>query len=318
MSEQQIVPNDVDRTRLDSFLHEAHPELSRNRWQTLIKQGHVWVNNEYSKPSTVLKGGETISFEIPTPEPSELQPENIPLKVLYEDAQILIINKDAGMVVHPAGGHRSGTLVNAILHHCGEDLQGIGGELRPGIVHRLDKNTSGVMVIAKSQKALEDLASQFKARKVRKEYLALVAGVPSPYCGRIETEIGRSRHDRKKMSATPTRGRHAITNYEVIEKFDKFSLLRVRIETGRTHQIRVHLAHIRHPVLGDMTYGGKAASQPDLSIDRQMLHAHRLEFSHPLTGKPQEALAPLPQDMTNVISILRDARKSTEKASQPK
>ena len=203
--------------------------------------------------------------------------------------------------MHPAAGHPGGTLVNALLHHC-HDLTGIGGELRPGIVHRLDKDTTGVMVAAKTAAALEALADQFKQRGVRKEYVALVHGAPRPATGVIESLIGRSRHDRKKMSAQPARGRHAVTHYQIEEALGTFCLLRLRIETGRTHQIRVHLAHIGHPVVGDPAYG-RRHSIPD--VDRQMLHAAQLTLQHPRTGATLEFSAPLPSDMAGLLGRLR-------------
>ena len=240
--------------RLDIWRGSRKPDLSRARWQELIKAGHVRVNGQIKKPHYELREDDLVDFEIPPPQPTELVAQDIPLNILFEDADILVLNKPAGLVVHPAPGHSSGTLVNALLHHC-KDLKGIGGEQRPGIVHRLDRDTSGVLVIAKNDLAMAGLSAQFKSREVRKQYAALVWGRPVPERGTIKTLVGRNPHDRKKMSAKPAAGRPAVTHYETIQKFPEASFLRVRIETGRTHQIRVHLAHIGHPVVGDAQYG---------------------------------------------------------------
>jgi 23S rRNA pseudouridine1911/1915/1917 synthase len=245
----------------------------------------------------------TVEVDVPRPTAVELVPQPIPLEVLHEDGDIIVVNKQAGLVVHPAAGHPDGTLVNALLNHCG-DLQGIGGELRPGIVHRLDRDTSGVLVAAKNQAAQQSLVDQFKAGRVEKVYLALVTGAPSPPCGTVETLIGRSRHDRKKMSARPASGRKAVTHYETLETFDGVSLLKVCIDTGRTHQIRVHMAHLRHPVLGDRQYGSRRAAA---SAPRQMLHARRLAFTHPRHGGRMECRAPVPSDMQAVMEALRSS-----------
>lgn len=290
--------------RVDAWLRNRLPEVSRSRWKALLKSGDVRVDGADCKPSQTLRGGERIAIDIPPPEASELIAEDIPLDIIYEDADLIVVDKPAGLVVHPAAGHRSGTLVNALLHHCG-DLKGIGGELRPGIVHRLDKDTSGALVAAKTEQAMTGLSEQFKMRRTEKEYAAIVWGVPDPGRGTIETEIGRSRHDRKRMSVATARGRRAVTHYEVIESFGSAALLRIGIETGRTHQIRVHMAHIRHPVVGDRNYGGKLDRQSGLPVARQMLHARRLAFTHPIGGQPIEAVAPLPDDMEALISLLR-------------
>jgi len=265
-----------------------------------------------------IKEGLAAAVDVPPPVHVAVHAENIPLDVLHEDPDVVVINKPAGLVVHPAAGHASGTLVNALLHRC-PDLEGIGGEKRPGIVHRLDKDTSGVMVVAKTDQAMESLTRQFRRGEVQKEYVALVHGLPDPKVGRIETLIGRSHHDRKKMSARPRSGRTAITRYRVKEVFKVAALVQVDIETGRTHQIRVHMAHIGHPVVGDRQYGrppGRRALDVDgaqdpgtasraRSVDRQMLHSARLAFAHPHTGEKAEYRAPVPQDMARLLTRLR-------------
>ncbi|MDD4872204.1 MAG: RluA family pseudouridine synthase, partial [Kiritimatiellae bacterium] len=243
---------------------------------------------------------------IPPVAPVEVTGENIPLDGVYEDSDIIVVNKPAGLVVHPAAGHPSGTLVNALLYHC-SDLAGVGGEMRPGIVHRLDKDTSGVMVAVKNERAMNILARQFKNNRVGKEYVAVVHGIPDPRSGRIETLIGRSGSDRKKMSVAPvSKGRVAITNYEVVEEFGDFCLVRLKIETGRTHQIRVHMAHIGHPVAGDGQYGGrKTLKHDELHPARQMLHAAVLSFNHPGTNKRVTFKAPIPDEIKEFITRLR-------------
>ena len=290
-------------TRLDVWLGSRKSDLSRARWQELIKAGHVRVNGQIKKPHYELHANDVVETEIPLPEPTELVAQDIPLNILFEDADILVLNKPAGLVVHPAPGHSSGTLVNALLHHC-KDLKGIGGEQRPGIVHRLDKDTSGVLVIAKNDLAMTGLAAQFKSREVRKQYAALVWGEPVPERGTIKTLVGRNPHDRKKMSAKPSAGRPAVTHYETVQKFPEASLLRVRIETGRTHQIRVHLAYIGHPVVGDTQYGRARRTDRPVLAARQMLHAEQLAFMHPRTGLPLEFRAPIPEDMRDLLKAL--------------
>jgi 23S rRNA pseudouridine1911/1915/1917 synthase len=297
--------------RLDAWLASAEPELSRSRWQGLIRDGAVRVNRAERKPNYTLRAGDEIQWTIPPARAAAPQPEAIPLDVLFEDGDLLVVNKPPDLVVHPAPGHAGGTLVNALLHHCG-DLTGIGGELRPGIVHRLDRDTSGALVVAKNDAALAGLARQFKGRTVRKEYVALVWGCPSRSRGTIRTLVGRNPYNRKKMAARPLEtpdsrgarprsfsGREAVTHYEVVQRFEGLSLVRVRIETGRTHQIRVHLAHLGHPVCGDAQYGRARAHA--VVPSRQMLHAARMEFDHPRTGERMSFEAPIPADMRRVL-----------------
>ena len=293
-------------TRLDAWLAARHPEHSRARWQQLIRDGHVQVNGTPRKPNHPVRAGDDVTFTIPPAAPTALAPEDIPLDILYEDADLIALNKPPGLVVHPAPGHDTGTLVHALLHHC-PDLPGIGGEQRPGIVHRLDRDTSGVLVVAKTEPALAHLSAQFKARDTRKEYLALAWGMPHPRAGTIRTLIGRSERDRKKMSVQVKHGRPAVSHYEVIETFADCSLLRVRIETGRTHQIRVHLAHLGHAVVGDALYGHARGRRLPVPVERQLLHAARLELKHPRTGAPLVFAAPLPADFAAVLDALRHA-----------
>lgn len=291
--------------RLDAWLSQLEPGLSRARIQELIRMGHITVNGRPAKPSQSLQPGQEVRITVPPPVDVALKPEEIPLEVLFEDTELIVLNKPAGLVVHPAAGHASGTLVNALLAHC-VDLAGIGGEKRPGIVHRLDRDTTGVMVVAKNETAMRALVNQFRHRQVAKEYLALVWGHPNPPTGRLETLIGRNPHDRKKMCTRPTTGRPAITNYETVEPFNGISLLRIRIETGRTHQIRVHMASLGHPVIGDQQYGRPRRDVcPGPLPQRQMLHAARISFTHPVAGKGMAFEAPLPGDMKALLENLR-------------
>ena len=301
-----VAGSDESGLRADVWLSRRLDGLSRSRVQALIKSGDIVAVGRPLTTHLKVNAGLEVLVSIPPPELAGLIPEEIPVDVVFEDADIIIVNKPAGLVVHPAAGHRSGTLVNALLHHC-RDLAGVGGELRPGIVHRLDKDTSGVMAVAKNDVAMDDLAAQFRGGTVTKEYVALVHGVPDPPAGRVETLIGRSRHDRKRMSTRPASGRKAISHYAVVEKLGLAAVLHVRIETGRTHQIRVHLAHIRHPVLGDLQYGARK-EDPGLAAPRQMLHAARLALCHPGSGERMSFKAPLPADMLTVLERLRSLR----------
>lgn len=304
--------------RIDVWLDGQLSELSRSRIQQLIRSGHITVAGKITKAHRHIAEGMIVEVEIPPAVETELIAEDIPLDVIHEDTDIVVINKPPGLVVHPAAGHQSGTLVNAVLYHCG-DLKGVGGELRPGIVHRLDKDTSGAIVVAKNETALEGLAAQFKAGQVSKKYTVIVVGVPGMASDRIETLIGRSVHNRKRMSVHPQDpheadgrrsmpGRIAITNYEVKDVFDRASVLDVSIETGRTHQIRVHLAHIGHPVVGDREYGGRKwhVIADEVGATRQMLHARELSFVHPKSGIRMNFVAPIAQDIEAVMRTLRD------------
>jgi 23S rRNA pseudouridine1911/1915/1917 synthase len=298
-TERVHAPPDAAGKRLDVWLAECRGEFSRSRWQDWIRRGLVQIDGRGVKPGAILTGGERIDFHRPPPEPAALQPEDIPLVVLYEDADLIAVDKPPGLVVHPAPGHAGGTLVNALLHHCG-DLTGIGGERRPGIVHRLDKDTSGAMVAAKTEAAMAGLAAQFKNRTARKTYLAIVRGHIEPRAGRIETLIDRHPRNRKAMAVRTDRGRRAITRYEVEQSLEDADLVRLLIDTGRTHQIRVHMAHLGHPVLGDPVYG---RNRPDDSMraPRQMLHSLCLHIEHPTRGGELEFHAPLPADMRQLL-----------------
>lgn len=281
--------------RLDVFLAACLPDFSRARLQGLIVDGFVLVDGgPVSKTGTRLKGGESVSVRIPPPAPVGLQAETIPLDILFENEALLVLNKPAGLVVHPAAGHESGTLVNAVLAHA-PDLEGIGGEERPGIVHRLDKDTSGVMVIAKTESAMRWLTEQFKNRLVRKTYLALVDGAPPTPTGRVETPIGRDPHDRKKMAVVkPEKGRQAMSEYHTRQAFARHTLLEFHPLTGRTHQIRVHCAFLGCPIVGDAVYGRRKASLP---LERHFLHAWRLELTLPGEKTPRTFEAPLPAEL---------------------
>lgn len=294
--------------RLDRILTDQLGEMTRSRIQKLIKDGRAAVNNQtITKTGHKLEGGESISLEIPDPAPVDIEPENIPLDILYEDSNILVLNKSAGMVVHPSVGHDSGTLVHAILHHL-PDLEGIGGERRPGIVHRLDRNTSGVLLVAKNDYALQHLQRQFKDRKVKKKYRALTDGHPPTPEGIIEMPVGRDPSHRKRMAVTPeSRGKMAVTVYRTIEKFDRHSFLDIDLKTGRTHQIRVHLSYIGSPVAGDTVYGFKKRTIP--LKQRFFLHAYTLRIVPP--GKDNEVTftAPMPPGLENVLTWLLERDK---------
>jgi 23S rRNA pseudouridine1911/1915/1917 synthase len=299
--------------RLDQFLSETDLNLSRSQAKIWIKNNHILLNQRPIKPSTHLKAGDVVSGTLPEPQPLPLKPESLPLTIFYEDPSIIVVDKPAGMVVHPAPGNPSGTLVNALLYHC-KDLAGINGVLRPGIVHRLDKDTSGVMVVAKDDEAHHQLTKQFKNRTVEKVYWAIAYGKFNKEEGLIDSAIGRHPSERKRMSTRTKRGRTAITRWKRIESLDGFTLLEISPQTGRTHQIRVHLSSIGHPLLGDPLYGRKgrpgSIQDPLLKesvkrMNRQALHARRLAFKHPRTGERVEFESPLPQDMREALEWLR-------------
>lgn len=300
--------------RLDKYVAESVPDLSRTWIQQLITEGAVLVDGFVRRPSFKMTPGQVVTIELPEPtEELELVAEDIPLDVVYEDADILMINKAAGMVVHPAPGHSSGTLVNAVLHHAPEIS--IQGSTRPGIIHRLDKDTSGIMVVAKSDRAQTTLVEQWQARSVQKRYLALVAGVVEEDTATIDAPIGRNSVNRQQM-ATSRSGREAITHFTVLERFPDCTLLDVRIETGRTHQIRVHLNFIGYPVVGDSLYGNKPSARvaERLGLNRQFLHAKSLGFNMPSTGEPRIFEATLPNELQHVLDTLHAEEKGDEPA----
>lgn len=319
MSESVIhsVPADAAGRRLDQFLTGRHAELSRSRLQALIDQGHVLVDGAPVKASRKLREGEAVAVTIPAPVPAEPEAQDLPLRILHEDEDIVVLDKAAGVVVHPAAGVTDGTLVNALLFHV-KDLGGIGGELRPGIVHRLDKDTSGCLVVAKHDQALTTLQEAFKARIVDKRYLALVHGHPKEARFTLDTPYGRHPTDRVRYTTGRSVGpqRRAISHVEVLEWFEGASLVEVDLETGRTHQIRVHLSETGHPLLADKLYGGQKreaklppsskAWQAARAVGRQALHARSLSFPHPRTGERLTFEAPLPPDFEAALGILRD------------
>lgn len=306
MNSQITLQVQTSTDRLDRYLSKQLPDLSRSRIQKLIEQGQVSVNGLVcgSKKASV-QAGDRIHLEIPDAEPLALKAEEIPLNILYEDEHLIILNKPIGLVVHPAPGHEGGTLVNALLAYCGNQLAGIGGVQRPGIVHRLDKDTSGAIAIAKTDQAHHQLQAQFKAKTARREYLAVVYGAPSEPTGTIDAPIGRHLVDRKKMAVIPEEkgGRRAVTHWHTEERFGNFTLMRFQLETGRTHQIRVHSAHIGHPVVGDPVYG--AGRSIGVNLTGQALHAWKLRLQHPISGEWIEAIAPLPQELITLLDVLR-------------
>ena len=292
--------------RLDAYITNNIDELSRSMVQKLIKSGNVLVNNEIEKESYKVQENDIITVELPRPEESNLKKQNIPLDIIYEDKDILVVNKPKGMVVHPGNGNPDGTLANAIMAHCEGSLSGIGGEIRPGIVHRIDKDTSGLLVIAKNDVAHINLSNQIKNREVKKIYVALVRGVISENEATIKMPIGRSTKDRKKM-AVDKNGKEAITHFKVLNRYNKYTYIQVKIDTGRTHQIRVHMSHIGYPVVGDAVYSN---GKNDFGVEGQMLHAKELDFKHPTTGENMHFEAPLPEYFEKVLKELETIENS--------
>ena len=310
------VPAEMAGNRLDISLTKLPFGISRSQWKRLIEEGFVRIEGQGIAPSHILKPGETVDITIPAPEPLELSPEKIALDIVYEDDSLLVINKPSGMVVHPGAGHSKHTLVHALLHHC-PDLAGIGGKKRPGIVHRLDKDTSGLLVVAKTESAHNSLSGQIKEKQARRVYAALVYGTIPDDTGQVRTLIGRHPVHRQKMSINVRSGREAITDWKVIERFSGFTWMALRLHTGRTHQIRVHMAHIRHPVVGDKVYGRDRLHQgcpPELiaaiaDLSGQALHAQTLGFHHPVTGGFMEFSAPLPTAIQRILYILKKIKE---------
>lgn len=287
--------------RIDRYLTEMLPEQSRSFFQKLIRDGFVIVNHIIVKVNYRLKTGDVIEIDIPDAVPTEIVPENIPLDILYEDDDLLIVNKPKGMVVHPAVGHSTGTLVNAIMYHCQGNLSGINGEIRPGIVHRIDKYTTGSLIICKNDEAHRNIAEQIKEHSVTRRYVGVVAGTFSEESGTVEGAIGRHPNDRKRMTINEKNGKPAVTHYRVLQTLKGASFMEFELETGRTHQIRVHMASISHPLLGDTVYGN---SKNPYKLQGQALHARTIGFIHPTTGEYIEVSAPIPEYMTELVRKL--------------
>lgn len=309
--ENTIFDGIVGEGRLDAALAMAIPELSRARIQALIAENALVIDgNAVADAASKRHGGKSYRLTVPAPRPDKAQAQDIELDIVFEDDHLIIVDKPAGLVVHPAAGHADGTLVNALLHHCHGKLSGIGGVQRPGIVHRIDKDTSGLLVVAKSDAAHEGLAKLFAAHDIERKYFAIVSGVPAPPAGIVRTQIGRSTTNRKKMAVLPeNKGKHAVTHYRTVESLAKTALVECTLETGRTHQVRVHMAHIGHPLIGDATYSNRQNPYrigPNQSkFERQALHAASLGFIHPLSGEPLRFESSLPEDMQLLLSQLR-------------
>lgn len=299
-NELLTVPSECKGERLDKWLSEQLDELTRSAVQKLIDSGEILVNGEKAPKNYKLKGGEEITVALPKPEILDVKPQNLPIDIVYEDDDLLVVNKPKGMVVHPAAGNPDGTLVNALLYHCEGRLSSINGVIRPGIVHRIDKLTSGLLIVAKNDMSHNKLAEQIKEHSFTREYQAINCGRFKDKTGTIDAPIGRSKYDRKKMCVTDLNSRHAVTHYEVIEEFSQYSLVKFRLETGRTHQIRVHSAYIGHPVLGDEVYG-----KPFKGLEGQCLHAKMIGFIHPSTGEYMEFDSELPEYFQSTLLKLR-------------
>lgn len=292
---------DIPGERLDAFLARSVPDLSRSAAQKLIEDGQVSRNGKPGKKNDKLNVGDAVSYEIPEPKAVDIAPKEMPLDIVYEDDDLLVINKPKGLVVHPAAGHSDDTLVNGLLYALGDDLSGINGELRPGIVHRIDKDTSGLLAVAKNDLAHTVLASQLKDHSMARTYEAIVCGVLKEDSGTVDAPIGRHPSDRKKMCVTQRNSKSAVTHWEVIRRYRGYTHIRCKLETGRTHQIRVHMAYIGHPILGDTVYGHK---KPELGQSSQCLHAGVLCFAHPRDGHPVVVYAELPQYFKDVLEKL--------------
>lgn len=299
---EYIVSQEEKGKRLDTYIPSVDTDITRTSAQRLIEDGNILVNGKNAKVSYKIQENDKISVEIPEPKQIELKAQNIPIEIIYEDSDIIVVNKPKGMVVHPANGNPDGTLVNAIMAICKDSLSGIGGEIRPGIVHRIDKDTSGLLIVAKNDNAHVKMSEQIKNHEVKKTYIALVRGVFKENEATIDMPIGRSTSDRKKMSVNKN-GKNAITHIKVLKRFDKYTLLQVNIETGRTHQIRVHLSHIGYPIVGDYTYSN---GKNEFDVIGQCLHAQKLEFKHPITQKDMCLEAELPQYFKDILDKLKD------------
>ena len=295
-----IVKNEDKGKRLDRYVTEQNAEITRTAVQRLIDEKNILVNGKEQKVSYKVNENDVVEVEIPEPKKIEIKAENIPIEVIYEDSDIVVVNKPKGMVVHPGNGNVDGTLVNAIMAKCEGSLSGIGGEIRPGIVHRIDKDTSGLLIVAKNDKAHVNLSEQIKEHKVKKTYIALVRGVVKENEATIDMPIGRNKTDRKKMAVCKD-GKNAVTHIKVLKRWEHYTLLQVNIETGRTHQIRVHLSYIGYPIIGDYTYSN---GKNEFGVVGQCLHAQKLEFKHPITNKIMELEAPLPEYFQEIIQKL--------------
>ncbi len=304
MQIQIVVKEGDEGKRLDSYISTVKEELSRMTVKRLVEENKITVNQKYVKPAYLVQQGDIIQIELEEPKETILKAQDIPISVIYEDKDILVVNKPKGLVVHPANGNPDGTLVNAILALCKDSLSGIGGEIRPGIVHRLDKDTSGLLIVAKNDVAHVKMSEQIKNREVKKTYIALVRGFVPEQEATINMPIGRSNKDRKKMAVTKN-GKQAITHFHVLARFRtqnaSYTLLEIKIDTGRTHQIRVHMAEIGHPVIGDMVYSN---GKNEFGVEGQCLHAQKLEFKHPITGKQMKLEAPLPDYLKEILEQL--------------
>ncbi len=307
MSKYFLVENE-EGMRIDVYLAEELPDISRSRVQKLIKDGNICVNEKPVKANYRLVLGDRVTFSVPEAKEPDIVPEDIPLDILYEDSDVIVINKPKQMVVHPAPGHYSGTLVNALMYHCKGDLSGINGDLRPGIVHRIDMDTTGSLVVCKNDLAHQSLSGQLKEHSINRIYEAIVHGNVKEDTGTVKAPIGRHPGERKKMSVHAKNGRNAVTHYEVLERFGNYTYIRCRLETGRTHQIRVHMASIGHPLLGDQVYGPKKCPFPKL--EGQTLHAKTLGFIHPRSGEYLEIVAPLPDYFKRLLELLKIVKDS--------
>ena len=312
-SETFTIDRSQPRARLDTFLREKFPTLSRGAIQRLLEEGHMLVNGQAVKPTHPPREGDVVTVNWPEAKPAEAQPEEIPLQIIFEDKDLLVLNKPPGLVVHPAAGHDEGTLVNALLHHCAGELSGIGGVARPGIVHRLDKDTSGCIVVAKNDATHVKLTEQFASRAVTKIYDAILCGKLTLERGDIRAPIARHATQRKRMAVVPG-GREAWTSYVVTERLPGATLVEAQLHTGRTHQIRVHFQHLGFPLVGDESYGRKQSlrltEQTGYAAPRQLLHARRLSFKHPRSGKVVKFEAPWPEDFTEALRVLRAAART--------
>ena len=297
-----VLTADRSGERADAALARLAPDLTRSAAQRLLEEGRVLREGRPLRKNDKLQAGDVLALDLPEPQPVALEPEDIPLDIVYEDKDLLVINKPKGLVVHPAAGHWSGTLVNALLYHCRDSLSGINGELRPGIVHRIDKDTSGLLIVAKNDFAHQALAAQLQDHTLARTYVCLVVGGVREDSGVIDAPIGRHPTDRKKMAVTEKNSRHAVTHWRVLERFPGYTLLECRLETGRTHQIRVHMAYRNHPIVGDTVYG---RPKPELGQDSQCLHARALTFRHPRTGETMTLTCPLPDYFTRLLEALR-------------